>query len=47
MKNIFKKSLIISVLTSICVLFAASASAATVISVWDQPKIPKSLIIEE
>ncbi|QOR33867.1 hypothetical protein IMX26_10205 [Clostridium sp. 'deep sea'] len=47
MKKLFKKSLIISALTALCVLFAASSSAATLISVWDQPKIPKSLIIEE
>jgi hypothetical protein len=47
MKKLFRKSLIISALTALCVLFAASSSAATQISIWEQPRIPESLIIEE
>ena len=47
MKKLFKKTLLISALTALCTFFATSASAATAVSLWDQPRIPESLIIEE
>lgn len=47
MKKLLGKSLLISVLTALCMFFAQSASAATAITIFEQPRIPESLIIED